>query len=81
MRSFFKYSTLFLTAGKRHSSDFSRLIAQVRGHLETTRQTRIKQEDIVEGDDAQKTKAAGTAILLTLSRNKMYFSNRRLKGI
>ncbi|KAI4827750.1 hypothetical protein KUCAC02_031122 [Chaenocephalus aceratus] len=45
---------------KRHSSDFSRLIAQVRGHLETTRQTRIKQEDIVEGDDAQKTKAAGS---------------------
>ncbi|XP_034079804.1 E3 ubiquitin-protein ligase RAD18 isoform X1 [Gymnodraco acuticeps] len=45
---------------KRHSSDFSRLIAQVRGRLETTRQTRIKREDIVEGDDAQKTKAAGS---------------------
>ncbi|XP_034725971.1 E3 ubiquitin-protein ligase RAD18 isoform X1 [Etheostoma cragini] len=39
---------------KQHSSDFSRLIAQVRGHLETTRQTRIKQEVIVEGEDAQK---------------------------
>ncbi|XP_033995305.1 LOW QUALITY PROTEIN: E3 ubiquitin-protein ligase RAD18 [Trematomus bernacchii] len=43
---------------KRHSSDFSRLIAQVQGHLETTKQTRIKQEVIVEGDDAQKTEAA-----------------------
>ncbi|XP_029358236.1 E3 ubiquitin-protein ligase RAD18 isoform X2 [Echeneis naucrates] len=29
---------------KQHSSDFSRLIAQVRGRLETTRQTRIKEE-------------------------------------
>ncbi|KAF1391619.1 hypothetical protein PFLUV_G00043980 [Perca fluviatilis] len=43
---------------KQHSSDFSRLIAQVRGHLETTRQTRIKQEVIVEGEDAQKTHPA-----------------------
>ncbi|XP_044026645.1 E3 ubiquitin-protein ligase RAD18 isoform X2 [Siniperca chuatsi] len=40
---------------KQHSSDFSRLIAQVRGRLETTRQTCIKQEVIVEGQDAQKT--------------------------
>ncbi|XP_070701368.1 E3 ubiquitin-protein ligase RAD18 isoform X2 [Pempheris klunzingeri] len=41
---------------KQHSSDFSRLVAQVRGRLETTRQTRIKQEVIVEEEeDAQKT--------------------------
>ncbi|XP_063766099.1 E3 ubiquitin-protein ligase RAD18 isoform X2 [Eleginops maclovinus] len=44
---------------KRHSSDFSRLIAQVRGRLETTRQTPIKQEVIVdEEEDAQGKKAA-----------------------
>ncbi|KAM7422531.1 hypothetical protein PAMA_010533 [Pampus argenteus] len=43
---------------KQHSSDFSRLIAQVRGRLETTRQTRIKQEVMVEGKDAQKTHSA-----------------------
>ncbi|KAM7402067.1 hypothetical protein PAMP_017337 [Pampus punctatissimus] len=43
---------------KQHSSDFSRLIAQVRGRLETTRQTCIKQEVIVEGEDAQKTHSA-----------------------
>lgn len=40
---------------KQHSSDFSRLIAQVRGRLETTRQTCIKQKVIVEGEDTQKT--------------------------
>ncbi|XP_026205202.1 E3 ubiquitin-protein ligase RAD18 isoform X2 [Anabas testudineus] len=39
---------------KQHSSDFSRLIAQVRGRLETSRQTRIKQEDIGEGGDTQR---------------------------
>ncbi|XP_071349775.1 E3 ubiquitin-protein ligase RAD18 isoform X2 [Trachinotus anak] len=43
---------------KQHSSDFSRLIAQVRGRLETTRQIRIKQEVIVEGEDAEKTPSA-----------------------
>ncbi|XP_023257498.1 E3 ubiquitin-protein ligase RAD18-like [Seriola lalandi dorsalis] len=36
---------------KQHSSDFSRLIAHVRGRLETTRQTRIKQEVIVEREE------------------------------
>ncbi|XP_067360956.1 E3 ubiquitin-protein ligase RAD18 isoform X2 [Channa argus] len=44
---------------KQHSSDFSRLIAQVRGRLETTRQTRIKQESFVEGEGAQNTDTAG----------------------
>ncbi|KAK2862161.1 hypothetical protein Q5P01_001694 [Channa striata] len=44
---------------KQHSSDFSRLIAQVRGRLETTRQTCIKQESCVEGEGAQKTHPAG----------------------
>ncbi|GAA6215798.1 E3 ubiquitin-protein ligase RAD18 isoform X3 [Lates japonicus] len=43
---------------KQHSSDFSRLIAQVRGRLETTRQTRIKQEVIVDGEDVEKTHSA-----------------------
>ncbi|XP_035487976.1 E3 ubiquitin-protein ligase RAD18 isoform X2 [Scophthalmus maximus] len=43
---------------KKNSSDFSRLIAQVRGRLETTRQTRIKQEVIVEGEDVEKTLSA-----------------------
>ncbi|TMS19627.1 E3 ubiquitin-protein ligase RAD18 [Larimichthys crocea] len=43
---------------KQHSSDFSRLIAQVRGRLETSRPTRIKQDVIVEGKDAPKTHCA-----------------------
>nr|XP_046239783.1 E3 ubiquitin-protein ligase RAD18 isoform X2 [Scatophagus argus] len=43
---------------KQHSSDFSRLIAQVRGRLETKRQTCIKQEVIVEGDNAPNTHSA-----------------------
>ncbi|XP_070759079.1 E3 ubiquitin-protein ligase RAD18 [Enoplosus armatus] len=43
---------------KQHNSDFSRLIAQVRGRLETTRQTCIKQEVIVEEENAQNTHSA-----------------------
>ncbi|XP_049445004.1 E3 ubiquitin-protein ligase RAD18 isoform X1 [Epinephelus fuscoguttatus] len=43
---------------KKHSSDFSRLIAQVRGRMDTTRQARIKQEVTVEGEDAQKPHSA-----------------------
>lgn len=65
--SFFTYATFicyFLT-GKQHSNDFSRLIAQVRGRLETTRQTHIKQEVIAEGKDTQKTPSAGIATLIT----------------
>ncbi|XP_008295091.1 E3 ubiquitin-protein ligase RAD18 [Stegastes partitus] len=42
---------------KQHSSDFSRLIAQVRGRLDTSRQTRVKQEVIVENEDAQNTQS------------------------
>ncbi|XP_040014447.1 E3 ubiquitin-protein ligase RAD18 [Xiphias gladius] len=44
---------------KQHNSDFSRLIAQVRGRLETTKQTRIKQEVVVEGEDVEQTPSAG----------------------
>lgn len=40
---------------KQHSSDFSRLVAQVRGRLDSSRQTRVKQEVIMEEEDAQKT--------------------------
>ncbi|KAM9361851.1 E3 ubiquitin-protein ligase RAD18 [Symphorus nematophorus] len=43
---------------KQHSSDFSRLIAQVRGRLETTRQTRVKQEVIVIEEDAPNAHSA-----------------------
>ncbi|KAM4613291.1 E3 ubiquitin-protein ligase RAD18 isoform 2-T2 [Polymixia lowei] len=46
---------------KQHSSEFSRLIAQVRGHLETTRQTRIKEEVNKEGEEAPESHAAGRA--------------------
>ncbi|XP_037304078.2 E3 ubiquitin-protein ligase RAD18 [Pungitius pungitius] len=42
---------------KQHSSDFSRLISQVRCRLETNRQTRTKQKVIVE-EDTQKTHTA-----------------------
>lgn len=55
------------SAGKQHSSDFSRLIAQVRGRLETTRQARIKREVIAEGEDAPRMHSAGTATLITFS--------------
>ncbi|TKS71687.1 E3 ubiquitin-protein ligase RAD18 [Collichthys lucidus] len=41
---------------KQHSSDFSRLIAQVRGRLEPSK--RVKQDVIVEGKDAPKTHCA-----------------------
>ncbi|XP_051567248.1 E3 ubiquitin-protein ligase RAD18 isoform X2 [Myxocyprinus asiaticus] len=46
---------------KQHSSEFSRLIAQVRGRLETSKRTRIKQE---EGLSTQETylKAAHNSI-------------------
>ncbi|XP_068598964.1 E3 ubiquitin-protein ligase RAD18 [Brachionichthys hirsutus] len=37
---------------KQHSSDFSRLIAQVQSRLETTGHTRIKQEVTVDEDNA-----------------------------
>ncbi|KAI3370121.1 hypothetical protein L3Q82_024912 [Scortum barcoo] len=57
---------------KQHSSDFSRLIAQVRGRLETNRQNRIKQEVIVEGEDARKTHSAGTPTLITFSQGVKY---------
>ncbi|XP_075966977.1 E3 ubiquitin-protein ligase RAD18 isoform X1 [Anarhichas minor] len=43
---------------KKHNSDFSRLIAQVRCRLETPRPTRIKQKVNVEEEDAQKTPSA-----------------------
>ncbi|XP_053172049.1 E3 ubiquitin-protein ligase RAD18 [Scomber japonicus] len=43
---------------KQNSNDFSRLVAQVRSRLETTRQTRIKQDDIEEEKDALKTHSA-----------------------
>ncbi|XP_006806771.1 E3 ubiquitin-protein ligase RAD18 isoform X2 [Neolamprologus brichardi] len=43
---------------KQHSSDFSRLIAQVRGRMETTRQPRVKQEVSEVNKDVQKTHSA-----------------------
>ncbi|XP_060897897.1 E3 ubiquitin-protein ligase RAD18 isoform X2 [Labrus mixtus] len=46
---------------KQHSSDFSRLIAQVRGRLETSRQTRIKQEAVADGGDKHKPHSADQA--------------------
>ncbi|XP_056130869.1 E3 ubiquitin-protein ligase RAD18 isoform X2 [Lampris incognitus] len=38
---------------KKHSSEFARLIAQVRSHQKMTRQTPIKGEVSAEGDEAQ----------------------------
>lgn len=43
---------------KQHSGDFSRLIAQVRGRLETTRQSHAKQEVREENKDEQKMHSA-----------------------
>ncbi|XP_061689741.1 E3 ubiquitin-protein ligase RAD18 isoform X2 [Syngnathoides biaculeatus] len=42
---------------KQHSSDFSRLVAQVRGRLDTTRKTLII-EDVAGGEDAEQTASA-----------------------
>ncbi|XP_072239255.1 E3 ubiquitin-protein ligase RAD18 isoform X2 [Leuresthes tenuis] len=39
---------------KQHSSDFTRLISQVRGRLEATKQARVKQEVIVEKENAKE---------------------------
>uniref|UniRef100_A0A1A7YPJ6 RING-type E3 ubiquitin transferase n=2 Tax=Iconisemion striatum TaxID=60296 RepID=A0A1A7YPJ6_9TELE len=43
---------------KQHSSDFSRLIAQVRGRLGNTTQTRAKQGVMVEKEDAQESNSS-----------------------
>ncbi|KAM8868100.1 E3 ubiquitin-protein ligase RAD18 [Synchiropus picturatus] len=43
---------------KQHSSDFSRLIAQVRGRLDSAKQTVIKQEVIEGRDDVPETQSA-----------------------
>ncbi|XP_019736961.1 E3 ubiquitin-protein ligase RAD18 [Hippocampus comes] len=44
------------TYRKQHSNDFSRLVAQVRGRLDTTRQTQIKEA--AGGEDAEQTPSA-----------------------
>ncbi|KAM4740233.1 E3 ubiquitin-protein ligase RAD18 isoform 2-T2 [Anableps anableps] len=46
---------------KQHSSDFSRLIAQVRGRLQTTKQTHVKQEVKVEKEEAQASHSSAYA--------------------
>uniref|UniRef100_A0A1A8M7X9 RING-type E3 ubiquitin transferase n=1 Tax=Nothobranchius pienaari TaxID=704102 RepID=A0A1A8M7X9_9TELE len=43
---------------KQHSSDFSRLIAQVRGRLGNTRQPHAKQEVVVKKEDVQESKSS-----------------------
>lgn len=43
---------------KQNSSDFSRLVAQVRGRLETTRRARVTQEVAVDGQDAPNAHSA-----------------------
>uniref|UniRef100_A0A3P8UL02 RING-type E3 ubiquitin transferase n=1 Tax=Cynoglossus semilaevis TaxID=244447 RepID=A0A3P8UL02_CYNSE len=57
---------------KQHSSDFSRLIAQVRGRLDDNRQSGVKQEVTVEGEDEEKPQSTGTLagsgiIMMTLT--------------
>lgn len=59
----------YVCAGKKHSSDFSRLIAQVRGCLDTTRRSRIKEEVYVKAEDAQSTCSAGATALPTPQRH------------
>uniref|UniRef100_A0A3Q2VJM1 RING-type E3 ubiquitin transferase n=1 Tax=Haplochromis burtoni TaxID=8153 RepID=A0A3Q2VJM1_HAPBU len=48
---------------KQHSSDFSRLIAQVRGRMETTRQPRVKQEVSEVNKDVQKTHSESGGVI------------------
>uniref|UniRef100_A0A1A8CYL5 RING-type E3 ubiquitin transferase n=2 Tax=Nothobranchius kadleci TaxID=1051664 RepID=A0A1A8CYL5_NOTKA len=43
---------------KQHSSDFSRLIAQVRGRLGNPRQPRAKQEVVVKKEDVQESNSS-----------------------
>lgn len=52
-------------AGKQHSSDFSRLIAQVKGRLQTRRQSHLKPQAAEEGEDPPGTHSAGTATFIT----------------
>ncbi|XP_057701106.1 E3 ubiquitin-protein ligase RAD18 isoform X3 [Corythoichthys intestinalis] len=56
------------TYRKQHSSDFSRLVAQVRGRLDTTKKTRIKQEVAAGGEQAEQTPSAAQ---VTESRNSL----------
>lgn len=49
-----------VSTGKQHSSDFSRLIAQVKGRMENTRRARVKQEVTEENKDVQESNSAGT---------------------
>ena len=58
---YFTYSTIYAVglAGKQHSSDFTRLISQVRGRLEATKQARVKQEVIVERENAKESCSSG----------------------
>ncbi|XP_015243824.1 PREDICTED: E3 ubiquitin-protein ligase RAD18 isoform X2 [Cyprinodon variegatus] len=46
------------TYRKQHSSDFSRLIAQVRGRMQTRHQTCAKQEGKVEKEEAQASQSS-----------------------
>ncbi|XP_037535467.1 E3 ubiquitin-protein ligase RAD18 [Nematolebias whitei] len=47
---------------KQHSSDFSRLIAQVKGRMENTRRARVKQEVTEENKDVHESNSAETKI-------------------
>ncbi|XP_038135741.1 E3 ubiquitin-protein ligase RAD18 isoform X1 [Cyprinodon tularosa] len=49
---------MHLTYRKQHSSDFSRLIAQVRGRMQTRHQTCAKQEGKVEKEEAQASQSS-----------------------
>lgn len=49
-----------LPAGKKNSSEFSRLIAQVRGRRETKQPARNKREDAVKEETSPDAHAAGT---------------------
>ncbi|XP_036008002.1 E3 ubiquitin-protein ligase RAD18 isoform X1 [Fundulus heteroclitus] len=51
---------------KQHSSDFSRLIAQVRGRLQTTRQSAARQEVKVEKEEAQTSDSADDIAVSTV---------------
>lgn len=64
----FKYLVLFLhlflnVLGKQHSSEFSRLIAQVRGRMETSRKAQIKQED---GQSVEASCSGGNNFIISI---------------
>lgn len=71
---------IYLPAGKQNSSEFSRLIAQVRDRLGTSRQVQIKQEGTAEEEDTPDTSTTGTTFQEYLTAVTVSLSCTSLTG-